>query len=480
MQATTTRRPAGMRAFIVVWFGQIASLMGTGMTQFAITLWAWEMTGQATALTLVAFFTFGPTVLLSPVAGALVDRWNRKLVMMLSDVGTSIATVFILIMHLTGNLEIWHLYIAGAFSGVFQSFQFPAYSAAISTMVSKDQYARTSAMLGLADSSSAIVAPLIAATLYVAIGLNGILILDCVTFAIAITTLLIVHIPQPPPSKDGAEGKGSLLVESLYGFKYILKRPSLLGLQLVFLAGNLLTGFCFVLISPMILARTGNNELMLASVLSTMGVGGLVGGLIMSTWGGPKRRIHGVLGGWMLGSAGIMLLGIGQELPVWMVGGFILVFCTPLINASNQAIWQTKVPPDVQGRVFAVRRLIAQIAGPLAMFMAGPLADFIFEPILRGENIIANTQGPLVHLAMTPTLEPAGAFAALFGGVVGIGPGAGMGLMFFLFGGLCSTVGLMGYLIPRIRNVEDIIPDHVVAEVEGLEAETVAAAQSAD
>jgi MFS transporter, DHA3 family, macrolide efflux protein len=438
------QRPAGMRAFIVVWLGQLGSLMGTGMTQFAITLWAWEQTGQATALTLVAFFTYAPTVLMSPIAGALVDRWNRKLVMMLSDVGTSIATVSILLLTLTDSLQIWHLYVAGAFAGVFQSFQFPAYSAAISVMVSKKQYARTSAMISLAESSSIIVAPLAAAALYAIIGLQGILVIDCLTFLLAFGTLLVVFIPQPKRSAEGAEGKGNLWIESLYGFRYILKRPSLLSLQMLFLFGNLIAGLCMVLTAPMILARTGNDELILASVVTSMGIGGVAGGLIMSAWGGPKRRIHGVLLGWMLsGLAGMVVLGLGQIQPVWMAGGFLLSFCIAPVNASNQAIWQSKVAPDVQGRVFAVRRVIAQVAGPLAMFIAGPLADFVFEPALM----------------------PGGLLAASVGQIVGTGPGAGMSAMFLGGGLLIGLLALTGYLIPMIRNVEDIIPDHQEAEV---------------
>jgi MFS transporter, DHA3 family, macrolide efflux protein len=432
-------RPTGMKAFTIVWVGQFVSLLGTGMLRFAITLWAWELTGQATALALAAFFATVPMVLMSPVAGALVDRWNRKLVMMLSDMAASLAMVALFILNLSGNLEIWHIYIAVAVVGTFESFQFPAYSAAISTMVRKQHYARTSAMLSLADSASGILAPVFAVPVYVAIGLNGLFIIDIVTFLVALGSLLIVRIPQPIATQEGAEGKGSLLTESIYGFRYILRRRSLFGLQLVFLFGNLLVSFAFVLIAPMILARTGNNEAILAVVTSTMGLGGVVGGIMMSTWGGPKRRIHGVLGGWIIGSLlGVVVLGLGQFLPVWLAGALFVTFCTPLINASNQAIWQSKVAPDVQGRVFAVRRLIAQIVGPVALILAGPLADFVFEP----------------------AMQPGGALADTFGFLVGTGPGAGMGLMFVIAGSLTVFVAFAGYLIPTIRNVETIIPDH--------------------
>ncbi|MCB9454366.1 MAG: MFS transporter [Anaerolineaceae bacterium] len=428
-----------MRAFTLVWFGQLVSLLGTGMTQFAITIWAWELTGQATALALVGFFAFGPIVLFSPIAGALVDRWDRKLMMMLSDLAAGLATIAILILYTSGNLQIWHLYIAGAFTGIFQSFQFPAYSAAISTMIPKAQYARANALLGLADSLSTIFAPIIAGILLGVIHLTGILLIDIVTFVFAVGTLLLVTIPQPQTTPAGIEGKGSLWQESIYGFRYIFRRPSLLGLQLVFFFGNLLSSLAFILLAPMILARSGNDELMLGSIQSVMGIGGVVGGLSLAAWGGPKRRVNGLLGGWILSSLlGMTTLGLGQGILIWGIGGFFAAFFIPVINGSNQAIWQAKVAPDVQGRVFSVRRLIAQVTAPAAMLIAGPLADQVFEPGMQAGGVLTR----------------------VFGDIVGTGPGAGMAVLFVLAGLGTALVGVVGYFIPVIRNAELILPDH--------------------
>jgi DHA3 family macrolide efflux protein-like MFS transporter len=432
-------RPSGMLGFSVVWFGQVISLLGTGMTAFALTIWAWEITGQATALALVGFFSFGPTVLLSPVAGALVDRWNRKLVMMLSDLAAGLMSVVVLLLYTTGQLQIWHLYITGAFAGAFQAFQFPAYSAAVTTMLPKKQYARASGMLSLAESASNIVAPIAGGILLGLIGITGVLGIDIVTFLFAIGALLVVHIPQPEATEAGREGRGSLWQESFYGFRYILDRPSLLGLQLVFLAINLSATFGFTVLAPMILARTGNDELVLGSVQSAMGVGGVAGGVLLSLWGGPTRRVHGVLLGMAASSLlGALVLGLGAGPSVWAVGAFFSLFFLPIINGSNQAIWQAKVAPDVQGRVFATRRLIAQISAPVAMLAAGPLADYLFEPSMA-------VGGPLT---------------SAFSGLVGTGPGAGMALMLVITGILGTLVGLGGYAVPVVRNAEDLLPDY--------------------
>lgn len=433
------KRPAGMPAFTIVWFGQMVSFLGTGMTRFALTIWAWQITGSATALALVAFFAFGPTVVMSPIAGALVDRWNRKLVMMLSDLGAGASTVAILTLYTTGHLQIWHLYVAGAFAAAFEAFQWPAYSAAISTMLPKEQYGRANGMMSLLESVSGIGAPILAGILIGLIGIGGVMIIDVFTFVFAVGTLLAVLVPQPVETVAGREGRGSLWKESVYGFRYILQRPGLLGLALIFLNTNLIVPFFYVLINPMILARTGNNAEVLGTVLSITGVGGVVGGLTMSAWGGPRRRIHGILGGMAVaGLAGASLMGLGRALPLWAAAGFVDGFLMPIINGSSQAIWQAKVAPDVQGRVFAVRRLIAQIAGPLGILLAGPLADKVFEP----------------------AMQPGGALVGVFSGLVGSGPGAGMALMMVLAGVLTAAVSLAGYLIRPIRDVETTVPDH--------------------
>lgn len=438
----STGKPMGMRAFVIIWLGQFVSLLGTGMTQFAITIYAWQITGKATALALMGFFAFGPTVLLSPLAGAIVDRANRKLVMMLSDLVSALMTGIILLLYLLGELQIWHLYVAGALSGAFQAFQFPAYSASVTMMLPKKEYARASGMLSMAGSASGIVAPILAGVLIALIGIGGIMTIDLITFGVAILTLVIVHIPQPQETEAGREGRGNLWQESLFGFRYILARPSLLGLQLVFFTINLIATLSFTLLAPMVLARTGNNELTLGSVQSAMGIGGVAGGLLLSVWGGFKRRVHGVLGGMALSSMlGSTLIGLGRSLPLWAVGAFFASFFIPIVNGSNQAIWQAKVAPDVQGRVFAVRRLIAQITAPLAMLIAGPLADQLFEPFMASGSTLAQQVS----------------------GLVGTGPGTGMSLL-FVFTGLAGTLaGLMGYIFPVVRQAEDLLPDHELA-----------------
>jgi DHA3 family macrolide efflux protein-like MFS transporter len=439
MLGQLTRRPSGMFGFSIVWLGQLVSVTGSGMTRFALTLWVWEQTGSATAMAVVAIFSFAPAVILSPIAGVIVDRVSRKKVMIASDFAAGLATIALLILYSTGHLQIWHLWVAGFCASAFESFQFPAYSAAIATMINKKHYTRANSMLSMVDSASMIIAPIAAGALYYTVGISRIMSIDIATFVFAIGMLLLVIIPNPVQTAIGRASRGNLLKESAFGFRYIYSRPSLLGLLLIFFATNLTFGLAMILLAPMILARTGNNSVILGTVEMIFGIGGVVGGLVVAAWGGFKSRIHGVLLGLILSSAfGIVMLGLGQSLLLWAVGAFMLMFFMPLINGSSQAIWQAKVQPDIQGKVFATRRLIAQISSPVAMILGGRLADTVFEP----------------------AMAPGGALAPVFGPLVGTGPGAGMGLLFVFAGILGVIVALVGYLVPVVRQVESRLPDY--------------------
>lgn len=435
---THEKRPTGMVGFSIVWIGQIISVLASSMTSFGLTIWMYQKTESVTALALMQVFFITPFLLMSPIAGVMVDRYNRKLMMMVSDLAAGLGTVGILVLFALGKLEFWHLYVAVALAGIGNTFQWPAYTAAISTMVPKEQYGRADGMMSLVEAGPGVVAPLLAGALLPFIGLTGIMLIDVVTFVFAIGTLLIVYIPRPPRTEEGRQGQGSFWKEAVYGFQYIFARPSLLGLQMVFFVGNLFATIGFTLLAPMILARTAQDSLAYGSVASAGAIGAVIGGILMGAWGGFKRKVHGVLLGWILSMSGMVLLGIGQALPIWVAALGITYLFIPLINGSNQAIWQAKVAPDVQGRVFSARRLIAWFTNPIAPIIAGALADVVFEPAMRTHN----------------------GFSNLFGGLVGIGPGAGMGLLMILCGIGGALVGLGGYFIPAIRNAETLLPNY--------------------
>ncbi len=440
------RSSSGMKTFTIIWFGQLISLVGTAMTRFALMIWAYEQTGQATTLALIGFFSFILYVILSPFAGVVADRFDRRKVMLFTDMGAGVMTVGILLLYATGNLEIWHVYVLEALTGAFEAFQIPAKSAVISVLVPKELYARANGMRALSNSAPNVIAPFLAGLILRWVGMEMVMIIDLLTFSFAWVTLMLVHIPAPKVTADGEAAKGTVWFEMVYGFRYIYQRPGLMGLMLIFTVIVLFASLTYYGIMPaMILARTGGDELALASVRGALGIAGVIGGLIVSTIGLPRKRIHAALGftavSFLLGD---LLFAMGRVLPVWIFAALVAEFFVPFITSGERSIWQAKVAPDVQGRVFAVQQTLRNAATPLAYLIAGPLADQVFEP----------------------AMQPGGSLAGMFGGLVGTGPGAGMGLMFVITAVLGMGICLLGYAIPAIRNVEDDLPDHDAPPVE--------------
>jgi MFS family permease len=424
-----------MTAFTIVWLGQLVSMLGTNMSRFALVIWVWGQTGEATSLVLIGIFSTIPSLALHLVAGTLVDRWDRRRVMMVADTAAGLSTLAILLLYSANGLELWHLYAASAVAGAAGTFQHLAYSTAITTLIPKAHYARATGMVSLAQYASLIGAPMLAGILLGIIGISGVLLIDVVTFVVAVGALLAVYIPPP----EASPSESSLLRNSLFGFRYIAARPGLLGLTLIALAFSMAEALGYPLIAPMILARTGNDEIMLGTVQGMLGVGGVLGGVLISGWGGPKRRIHAFLIGLMLtGLLGDALMGLGRSLPMWLVAAFFLEVFIPTILGTHQSIWQSKVPPDMQGRVFAARGLISSVAEPISMGLAGVLADRVLEPAML----------------------PGGALAGTFGGLVGTGAGAGMALLLVFCGLACAVVSIAGYAFGAVREVEQALPDH--------------------
>jgi hypothetical protein len=292
-------------------------------------------------------------------------------------------------------------------------------------------------MIQLGEAVAQLISPVLGGLLLVTIQFQGVILLDFATFIFSLVTLLSVRLPEAKTTAAGEAGKDSLLREATYGWTYITARPGLLGLLIFFAASNFLVGIVEVLATPLVLSFT--SATVLGIILSLGGTGMLVGALVMSTCGGPQQLIYGVLGFELLGGVCILVAGLRSSVPLFAAAVFLFFFSLPIINGCSQVIWQRKVTPDVQGRVFSVRRMIASSSLPLAYLVAGPLADQVFEPLMA----------------------PNGPLAESIGQLIGVGPGRGIGLLFIVMGTLTILLTLAAYQYPRLRLVETELPDAI-------------------
>jgi MFS transporter, DHA3 family, macrolide efflux protein len=427
----------GMRVFILVWFGQMVSVIGSGLTGFALDIWVYQRTESVTKFALASLFSMLPALLVSPVAGALVDRWNRRNCMIISDCGSGLSILVIACLLFSGRLQVWHIYIAGAISSIFTAFQWPAYNAAIPQLVPKELLPRANGMTELADALKMLLPPVLGGALLVTIQLQGVMLIDFITFLFSIVTLLSVRFPNTKTTSTKEVKKASLFSEISYGWKYIISRPGLLGLIIFFAASNFILAIVGVLLTPLVLSFT--SPAVLGIILFTDGIGMLVGTIVISSRGGPSRLIYSILGFQMLGGLCILVTGLRTSAPLIGVAAFLFAFGSPIVNCSSQAIFQRKVASEVQGRVFAVEGMIVGSLQPLAYIIAGPLADRVFEPLMAANGLLAGSIGQ----------------------VIGVGRGRGIGLLFMVMGTISMLISIIAYQYPRLRLLEDELVDQI-------------------
>ncbi len=369
-----------MQTFILIWLGQVVSLVGSGLTRFALGVWLYQTTGSATQLSLIYLFARLPFVIFAPLGGAIADRWNRRWLMILSDIGSSLSSLAIVLLMWNGSLEIWHIYLAVGFSSSCEGFQNPAYRTIPTLLVPRQDFGRANGMIQLGLAAENLFSPILAGILIEVIQVKGVILIDFVTFTIALIPLLIIRFPQLHTTHQSIRKQGTVWQQIIYGFSYVKDRPGLFMLLVFFFITNFTIGIAQVLITPMVLGFTSPS--VLGRILSIGGSGWLFGGLLMSTWGGPQPRINGIIAGELLFGLAILLTGLQPSPLLITIGAFIFFFNVPIIMGSSDAIWQVKVPLPLQGRVFAFRSTIAWSSYPLAYLVAGPLSDRIFQPLL--------------------------------------------------------------------------------------------------
>ncbi len=433
----STHGPRSMLRFVVIWLGECISLLGSGLTNFALGVWIFQQTGQATPFALTVLFASLPRILLAPIAGVVADRFNRRSVMIVADSGDALVTLMALLLVVSGNLAVWHIYLIALFSALFATFQEPAYTASITLLVPKAHLPRASGLIQLGQAIETLLTPALAGLLFAMVGLRGIILIDFVTFFVAIGALLLIRIPQPPAELHTTDQPHSVWRDATFGWHYLRHRHGLFLLLWYFALVNFLMNFASILTAPLVLSFGSAGTL--GIVQTIMGLALLVGSLAISAWSPRRHRVPIVIASLALAAVGLALSGLRPSLLVVGLGSFVMLLCVPIASAASQALFQTKVAPAIQGRVFAIRSMISRSMLPLAFISSGLLADHVFEPLMRSGGALAHT--PL-------------------GTILGSGPGRGIGLMFVLAGTILFVVSGLALVNPRLRRLEDELPDH--------------------
>ncbi|BAZ20865.1 major facilitator superfamily MFS_1 [Kalymmatonema gypsitolerans NIES-4073] len=426
----------GMQIFTLIWFGQVISLIGSQLSNFALGVWVYQRTGSVTQFALISLFTSLPMILISPVAGTLVDQFPRRWMMVFSDLGAGIATGVIAILLAAGDLAIWHIYIGATISSCFSAFQWPAYTSATTLLVPPQHLARANGMLQIGEAAGRLVAPMLGGVLLLILDIDGILFIDFATFIFAFSILLLVPFPKQYIDRHRAE-KTPWFKEVSYGLVYVVKRRGLFALLLFFAVNNFLVGIVQMLITPLVLSFASATDL--GTIMTVGGVGMLASSVLVSTVKTPQHLILGIFSFMLLGGICITCAGFYQFVPVLALIAFLFFFGLPIINSSTQLIFQRKVPSSVQGRVFATIGAIANASQPFAYTVAGPLADKIFEPLMTRNGLLAGSIGK----------------------IIGVGQGRGIGLMFIVMGVLTVLATVIAYQYKPLRLVEKQLPDAV-------------------
>ena len=426
--------PASMRSFLIIWVGQLFSRLGSALTAFALSVWVYQRTGSISKFAIVSLCYALPVVLVSPFTGVLVDRWNRRRSMLIGDTCAGLSILSLFLLFFFAQLELWQIYIGTALVGTFGALQWPAYSSSVPLLVPKKQLGRANAMVQLGMGTARVGAPVLGGLLLVTVKLSGVLLIDVASFVIAVSTLLTVRIPSILQKYE----QQSFLGDIKYAGRYLKSRSGLLSLMVLYGVCNFLIGIVSILVVPMVLHI--GSSIVLGSVLSVGGIGMLLGAVLMSVIGGTRRKVLTVLGFIVVMGTCIGLAALRPAATLIAIAAFGLFFSLSVINSTTPTIIQTKVDAAVQGRVFALLTMIAWAAYPLAYPLAGPLAERFFEPLMAAN-------GPL---------------AGSVGQIIGVGPGRGIALLFLTIGVVMVAIAMAGYLYPRLRNLEDEMPDVVL------------------
>lgn len=419
------------RKYMVFWFSQAVSGLGSAMTSFALILWAHSLSGSALTVSLMTFCNYVCYVMASLFVGNFVDRHKKKVIMLLSDSVAAICSMAVLFLWMFGKLQVQHIYLVNGVIGLTNAFQHPASAVAVGKMVPKEKMGQVSGLNSFSSNLIVVLSPVFAAAIYGFGGLKLILIVDFATFLFAFFILMfVIKIPEKTVEKKERE---SVFAGCKMGFSYLLEHKGLWYIIITMSLINFLSRLTYEnILSPMILDRSGNSSIALGVVNAAIGIGGIVGGILVSTGKLPRDRIKTIhVSAALSFLLGDLIMGVGRNLFFWCIAGFAASVPIPFIMAAQNLIMYEKIPQDMQGRIFAVRNAIQFGSIPSGILIGGALAEYVFEPLMQNENVCINILQKLV----------------------GTGDGSGMAVMFLCTG---FTGSLFSFWISRRKEMNEL------------------------
>jgi MFS transporter, DHA3 family, macrolide efflux protein len=431
-----TRPASGFRMFVIVWCGQLVSLVGSSLTAFALGVHVYKTTGSVSILGFVFGLAILPAILASPIAGPLVDRWGAKRALIVANAGNVLVTLSLFLQLITHTLTVWHVYLVVAALSAFTALENPAFASVTPQLVPQQYLGNANGLRMFAVAASELLAPVTAGFLLLAIGLSGIVVADVVSFGPALLTLVVVRIP-PPRAEDeqAAPARRSLLAEVQDGWRYVAARPGLFMLLLFLGAVSFSAGFIDLLLTPLVLDFA--SPAALGTVVSIGGLGMIAASAAVSAWGGPRRRVRGMLGFSIVLAASTIVGSSRPDVAVVAFAAFAFMGALGVVIATNQTIWQTKVEPHLRGRVTALVNMVSSVPQVVAYAVAGVLANRVFEPLVGRDQV----RSPAMAV------------------VVGHGPDRGVALLMMVMGILIAVSVSLAASSRPLRRLEADLPD---------------------
>lgn len=374
-----------MKGFLTLWAGQSLSSLGSAMTAYALVIWSYTQEGSALMTALLMVSSYAPYILLSIFAGALSDRWNKKVTMLVCDSFAALTTVAVLILLKINRLEIWHIYLINAISGVMNTVQQPASEVAVTRLLPKQHYQKVGGLRYISNSLNTILTPILTTAVLGLWGMEAVIAVDLCTFCFAFFSLLLLI--RLPKSGENAVGKERFL-DSVKGGLYWLKtNRGVLTLILLLASINLVASMYNAAFPAMMLSRQGGSERTMGIVNTVIGVSMLAGSVLASCAKEPKSRVRVIWNCLLLSmSTENILLALGRNVWVWSIGGFLGWIAIPLMNTNLDAIMRTKTPEAMQGRVYSVRNSLQFFTIPIGYLLGGAAVDYVFEPFMAARE----------------------------------------------------------------------------------------------